>query len=224
MLEKKIVEYSTTDGVGADGQMQVSDMITLSFADDTKITEKAIRSEQQILDLFQEVDTTVDQCERVLGTWDPKNKYLSLYRKLDELGDNVEDLDTNTMNIIGNSAKQLNKELEDVLRKLATMKNINYDKNKVDFLFEMLEAGMESEEHVNIILDRLQTLQKVHTASPNIEGSIAALKERKNLIDVTFKHEDTEIAKTKRLFFESMQQIQVQLREVTLLQRALSGQ
>ena len=54
----------------------------------------------------------------MIGAWDPMNKYLSLYRKLDELGDAVEDLDPKTMDIIGNSAKQLNKELEDVLRKL----------------------------------------------------------------------------------------------------------
>lgn len=151
------------------------------------------------------------------------NKYMSLYRKLDELGDAVEDLDPKTMDIIGNSAKQLNKELEDVLRKLQTMKTVNYDKSKIDFLFEMLEAAMQSEDHVTIILDRLQTLQKVHAASPNIESAISTLKERKNLIEVTFKHEDAEISKTKRIFLEAMQQIQTQLREVTMLQRALSG-
>ena len=72
-----------------------------------------------------------------------------------ELGDAVEDLDPKTMDIIGNSAKQLNKELEEVLRKLQAMKTVNYDKNKIDLLFEMLEAAMQSEDHVTIILDRL---------------------------------------------------------------------
>ena len=58
---------------------------------------------------------------------------------------------------------------------------------------------------MKIILDRLLTLQKVHAASPSIEGAISTLKERKNLIEVTFKHEDAEIAKTKRIFLEAMQ-------------------
>lgn len=37
---------------------------------------------------------------------------------------------------------------------------------------------MESEEHVMIILDRLESLEKIHKGSPNIESSIKTLKDR----------------------------------------------
>ena len=69
----------------------------------------------------------------------------------------------------------------------------NYDKNKIDYLYEILEKEFENEELVLFIIDRLKSLEKIHKESPNIEGSIKTLKERQKLIDITFKHEDTEI-------------------------------
>ena len=89
------------------------------------------------------MDQTLDQCEKVVGHWQPQNKFLCMYRKLDELGDSVEDLDSRTMDLIGNRAKELNRDLEDILRRLQTMDYINYDKNKIDFLYEILEKAME---------------------------------------------------------------------------------
>ena len=53
-----------------------------------------------------------------------------MYRKLDELGEAVEDLDSRTMDMIGNRAKELNRDLEDILRRLQNMEFINYDKRK----------------------------------------------------------------------------------------------
>lgn len=58
-----------------------------------------------------------------------------MYRKLDELGEQVEDLDSRTMDMIGNRAKELNRDLEDILRRLQNMDYINYDKNKIDYLY-----------------------------------------------------------------------------------------
>ena len=68
--------------------------------------------------MYQEVDASLDQCESLVGLWQPKSKFLSIYRKLDELGDVIEELDTKQMDLIGNSAKQLKEVLDDVLRKL----------------------------------------------------------------------------------------------------------
>ena len=82
------------------------------------------------------------------------------------------------MDIIGNSAKQLNKTFEEILRKLAKMSFANYDKNKIDYLYELLEKAFENEEHLIIIIDRLKSLEKIHKESPNIEGCIKTLKER----------------------------------------------
>jgi len=52
------------------------------------------------------------------------------------------------MDQIGNRAKDLNKELGEITRRLQSMNEINYDKNKIDFLFHLLERAIESEEHV----------------------------------------------------------------------------
>ena len=93
-----------------------------------------------------------------------------MYKKLDELGDRVEDLDPETMDKIGNKAKDLNKDLDEILRSLQAMDYIDYDKNKIDFLYDVLEKAMENEEHVGVILDRLTSLEKIHKDSPNIDG------------------------------------------------------
>lgn len=103
---------------------------------------------------------------------------MTLYSHLDELCDKVEDLDTRTMDNIGSRAKELNKDLEDVTRNLQSMNDVNYDKNKIDFLYQMLEKAIESEDHVKIIGERLRALEKIHKDSPNIESSIKALVER----------------------------------------------
>jgi len=47
------------------------------------------------------------------------------------------------MDNIGNRAKELNKDLEDILRCLGKMNEVNYDKNKIDYLFEILEKSFE---------------------------------------------------------------------------------
>ena len=155
----------------------------------------------------------------MVGHWQPQNKFLCMYRKLDELGEQVEDLDSRTMDLIGNRAKELNRDLEDILRRLQTMDYINYDKNKIDFLYEILEKAMENEEHVEIVLDRLRSLEKIHKESPNIDSSIKTLKARQELIDRAFKSEDAEILKTKKQFLDAMNAIQVQLKEVPMLQK-----
>jgi len=81
-----------------------------------------------------------------------------MYRKLDDLGDAVDDLDSRTMDMIGNRAKELNKDLEDILRRLQQMDYLNYDKNKIDYLYDILLKSLENEDHVEIILDRLKAI------------------------------------------------------------------
>ena len=89
-------------------------------------------------------------------------------------------------------------------KKLRQMNDVNYDKNKIDFLFQMLEKAYETEEHVRIITERLRALEKIHKESPNLEASIKSLQKTQELIDVTFKHEDAEIMKTKKQFMDLM--------------------
>jgi hypothetical protein len=49
---------------------------------------------------------------------------------------------------------------------------------------------MECEPELDLILERLQALEKIHKESPNIESAINGLKERQKLIELSFKAED----------------------------------
>jgi len=82
------------------------------------------------------------------------------------------------MDVIGNRAKELNKDLEDIMRALSNMSEVNYDKNRVDYLFELLEKAMETDEQVDVINERLQALEKIHKESPNIDEIIKTLEGR----------------------------------------------
>lgn len=42
------------------------------------------------------------------------------------------------------------------------MNEIDYDKNKIDFLFHMLEKSMEHDSLLELILERLTALEKIH--------------------------------------------------------------
>lgn len=136
------------------------------------------------------MDSTLDSCEALVGRWQPNNKFVSLCSHLDVICDKVEGLTYQTMDAIGNPAKELNKDLEEVLKILRQMSDVNYDKNKIDYLYGLLELSMECEPELDLILDRLQALEKIHKESPNIESAINALVERQKLIDLSFKAED----------------------------------
>ena len=194
-------------------------MLTLNFSPSREENYRNPEIESTILQRYQQVDQSVDTSEKIIGNWQPQNKFMTLYTHLDDLCDKVEDLDTRTMDIIGSRAKELNKDLEDIVRSLHSMSDINYDKNKIDFLFQILERAIESDEHVVTIVDRLRGIEKIHKESPNIESSIKSLVERQKLIDLTFKHEDAEINKVKQVFLDNMNSVQVQLKEVTMLQK-----
>lgn len=66
---------------------------------------------------------------------------------------------------------------------------------------------MENEEHVDIVLDRLKSLEKIHKESPNIDDSINTIVERQDLIDRLFVYEDDQIAITKQLWVETANQM-----------------
>ena len=68
---------------------------------------------------------------------------------------------------------------------------------------------MENVDHVEIILDRLKSLEKIHKESPNVEASIKRLRDRQKLIEAAFKSEDSEILRTKKQFLDAMNAIQV---------------
>ena len=44
---------------------------------------------------------------------------------------------------IGQKAKELNKELETLVQRFYQLRDIDYDKNKIDFLYLMTERALE---------------------------------------------------------------------------------
>lgn len=55
------------------------------------------------------------------------------------------------MDRVATRAKELNKDLDEILRQLNQLDYVNQDKNKIDFLYEILEKSMENVDHVEII-------------------------------------------------------------------------
>ena len=144
LIERKISEYSSLNDESQETSFKIGDLIELNFQPSTPDVASG-KSDKDIISKFQVVDSALDNCERQVGFWQPNYKFVTIYAHLDELCDKVEGLDSTIMNNIGNRAKELNKDLEDILRALQKMNDVNYDKNKVDYLFEMLEKSMESD-------------------------------------------------------------------------------
>ena len=73
---------------------------------------------------------------------------MNIYSVLESLCDRVDMLDAKSLEAIGAKAKELNKELETTVQRLYQMKDIDYDKSKIDFLFFMTEKSIEQFDHV----------------------------------------------------------------------------
>jgi hypothetical protein len=50
------------------------------------------------------------------------------------------------------------------------MPEIDYDKNKVDFVHMFTERALEGSDHVQFITDRLKVLEHIHESSPNVDN------------------------------------------------------
>lgn len=59
----------------------------------------------------------------------------------------------------GGTVKELNKELETMLNRFRQMKDIDYDHNKIDYLYMMSERAMESGDQVRLIIERLKAVE-----------------------------------------------------------------
>lgn len=183
MIESKITEYSAQgekNDPNDPSSIKVGDAIKLVFEHGANIDMRNHKLENEIMDKYQQVDISLNQCERIVGVWKPENRFSQIYTQLDEMCDNIEALtqDTSTMNYIGLRAKDLNKDLDDIVRRLQIMNDVNYDKNKIDYLFNILERSLESGDQVKFILERLKALEKIHKESPSMDSALKSLAER----------------------------------------------
>ena len=98
---------------------------------------------------------------------------MTLDQALDALCEKTDILDQKkNVDIIGNKAKELNKELETLVNRFRQLKEIDYDQNKIDFLYNMTEKSFESDSHVILILERLRALEEIHKNSTSISNSL----------------------------------------------------
>mmetsp|Transcript_14502 Transcript_14502/g.14113 ORF Transcript_14502/g.14113 Transcript_14502/m.14113 type:complete len:105 (+) Transcript_14502:234-548(+) len=104
----------------------------------------------------------------MLGQWNPLNKFYSMMEILDFLNRKIDLMDGGIVDSIGQRGKELNKELELVVSRMYAMKEVDYDKGKIDFLFNMTEKALEYDSYILAIIERLTALERIHNDSPNI--------------------------------------------------------
>ena len=79
---------------------------------------------------------------------------------------------------IASKAKQFNNDLHTLQNKFAMMEDVNYDRQKVAFVFLMTEQALEQREYLGIILERLKALDKMNQESPQLEARMQAITQR----------------------------------------------
>lgn len=118
LIEAKITQYQLS-GEPNPNSFKIGDSVEFDFVPNPSVTLGGSEEVQkQIVDLFARTDLEVDKCSKVVGQWQPKNKFSALYQHLDELNDQIEQLDTPTMDAIGQKAKELNQTLDYTFKKL----------------------------------------------------------------------------------------------------------
>ena len=91
-----------------------------------------------------QLDKVLDSIEQKVGCWNPANKFVTLIDMLENLCDKVDMLDQEkSIDAISKNAKQLNSELDILHQKLYQLQEIDYDKQKIDFLYKMCETALE---------------------------------------------------------------------------------
>lgn len=78
---------------------------------------------------------------------------------------------------MGSKAKELNKELETLVSRFRTLRSIDYDPTKVDFLYAMTEKSMEQEKSIELIIVRLKAIESIHQESTNISRTFDTVEE-----------------------------------------------
>jgi hypothetical protein len=68
---------------------------------------------------------------------------MTLYQAIDTLCERVETLNQGNIDLVGSKAKELNKDLETLVGRFRTLREIDYDPTKIEFLYSMTEKALE---------------------------------------------------------------------------------
>ena len=77
-------------------------------------------------------------------------------------------------------AQMFNDELEKVDGKLQAMNDVAYEKQKIDFLYTFAERALEQLPHVDLVLERLQVMERIQKEAPNIEAQMETIRQNVN--------------------------------------------
>jgi len=168
----------------------------------------------------------------LIGQWKPENKFVNLFEVMDTLWEEVEELDENPdskqqpdhhrqgsfssnirsgrqLDSIGKRGKELTMELAKLTKKLAEMPEIDYDKNKIKFVHMFTERALESNEHIQMIVNRLKVIEKIHEDSPDINATIDKISaQSKANMPQTLAKEEAAITGVKKQIGENLRELQ----------------
>ena len=107
----------------------------------------------------------LDECEKLVGSWNPNNKISNLYETMDQIYDEIDEFNAQNedskiqptptagqvaqtpggsrRNTMSNMAKQFNTDLHNLQTKFSAMEDIAYDEQKIRLVFQMTEKALE---------------------------------------------------------------------------------
>jgi hypothetical protein len=91
-------------------------VLKVATEDQQDKTDSTLQSRLRLQRQFKDLEQRVEKYEKLVGAWNPSNKFMTLFHVLDELCDQVDILDQRTVEQIGHRAKELNRELEQIIR------------------------------------------------------------------------------------------------------------
>ena len=120
----------------------------------------------------------LEECEKVVGQWNPHNKFRNIYETLDSVHDEIDEFNTinedskisptptnsampvqtpggSRRGTISAKAKWFNQDLQTLEQKFRAMEDVTYDQQKVVLVFEFTERALEQKAHLDIIYERL---------------------------------------------------------------------
>ena len=53
-----------------------------------------------------------------------------------------------------------------------------FDKSKISVVFDMTERSLEQQDHLAMILERLNVLESIHKESPNLDSKLQSIVQR----------------------------------------------
>ena len=102
---------------------------------------------------------------------------MTLLSAFEAVCDRVDHLNQGNIDVVGSKAKELNKDLETLVGRFRTLRDIDYDPIKIEFLYAMTEKSLEHEKHIELIIERLRAVETIHQESTNIVKTFATVEE-----------------------------------------------